>query len=147
MTLDPAAFVADPELIRALEEQSTPILCNEDRVLFHQGDAPVGLFILKSGNVTLSMKSNSGREVLSFQAQVGSLLGLPGLIGDEPYSLSATAHAGVELRYVTRDDFASMMRTQPTLALKVLQVLAAEVRAARSAVIQRLSSPRRKPVN
>ena len=146
-TLDPAAFVADPDLIQALEEQSTPINCSEDRVLFHQGDAPVGLFILKSGDVTLSMKSANGKDLISFQARMGSLLGLPGLIGDEPYSLSAVAHAGVELRYVTRDDFASMMRTQPTLALKVLQVLAAEVRAARAAVIQRLSSPHRKPVN
>ncbi len=146
-TLDPAAFVADAELIRALEEQSTPIRCDEDRVLFHQGDAPVGLFILKSGNVTLSMQAAGGKDILSFQAQVGSLLGLPGLIGDEPYSLSAVAHAGVELRYVTRDDFALMMQTQPRLALKILQVLAAEVRTARAAVIQRLSSPRRKPVN
>jgi CRP-like cAMP-binding protein len=147
MILDPSAFVADPELIQALEEQSTPISCDEERVLFHQGDAPVGLFILKSGPVTLSMTTEAGVELISFPAREGSLLGLPGLIGDEPYSLSAIAHPGVELRYVTRDSFTSMMRMQPMLALKVLQVLAAEVRAARAAVIQRISTAGRKLVN
>lgn len=148
MILDPSAFVADPELLKGLEEQSIPISCDEDRVLFHQGDAPVGLFILKSGNVTLSMSTPGGKELISFAAKPGSLLGLPGLIGDEPYSLTAVAHPGVNLRYVTRDCFTSMMRMQPALALKVLQVLAAEVRAARSAVIQHIASPaRRRSVN
>jgi len=147
MILDPSAFVADSELIRALEEQSTPISCDEDRVLFHQGDAPVGLFILKSGPVTLSMTSPGGVELISFRAREGSLLGLPGLIGDEPYTLSAIAHPGVELRYVTRDSFTSMMREQPMLAMKILQVLAAEVRAARAAVIQRVTTAGRKMAN
>ncbi len=75
MILDPSAFVADSELIQALEEQSTPISCDEDRVLFHQGDAPVGLFILKSGPVTLSMTSARRRRVDLFPRQGRILAG------------------------------------------------------------------------
>lgn len=139
MNLDPSAFVADPVLIEGLEKQSTPISCREERILFSQGDEPVGLYVLKSGPVTLTMTSPAGKELISVQAADGSLLGLPGLIGNEPYTLNAIAHTGAELSFLTRDSFADLMRTDPMLALKVLQVLAAEVRSARSAILQQLA--------
>ena len=46
MQLDPSAFLADPELIKALDKRATPFLCAEDRVLFCQGDLPTGLFVI-----------------------------------------------------------------------------------------------------
>jgi CRP-like cAMP-binding protein len=39
--------------------------------------------------------------------------------------------------YVSRDDFAALMRTDPQLSLKILQVLAAEVSSARRALFHR----------
>ncbi|MGB7546259.1 MAG: cyclic nucleotide-binding domain-containing protein [Terracidiphilus sp.] len=137
MKLDPSAFVADPQLIQALEKRSTTISCGEDRVLFRQGDFPAGLYLLHKGEVTLIMDSRLGDAVLSIQAAVGLLLGLPGLIGNEPYTLTATARSGAQLSFVTRDVFIALMQSDPLLSLKVLQVLAAEVRYARSAILQR----------
>lgn len=145
MNLDPAAFQAEPELIQSLEKQSTPISCTEDRVLFRQGDDPAGLYILRAGEVTLTLNSPQGSEVASTTATAGSLLGLPGLIGDQPFTLSATAHAGAQASFLSRDSFAELMRTDPLLALKVLKVLAAEVRSARSAILnQRRPQKRRR---
>ena len=137
MNLDPSAFVADPELIQGLEKQSTPVACSEDRVLFRQGDLPPGLYILKAGEVTLTLNSSGGKEITSTKATSGSLLGLPGLIGNQPYTLSAIAHAGAQIMFLTRDNFDGPMRSDPLLALKILQVLAAEVRSARSAILER----------
>jgi CRP-like cAMP-binding protein len=132
--LDPSAFVADPELIQALEKQSVSIPCSGGRTLFRQGEHPAGLYILSRGETTLSMTSPNGEEVMSVQASAGSLLGLPGLIGDEPYTLTAVAHQDARLLFVTRDDFTLLMQTNPQLSLKILQVLAAEVRSARRAL-------------
>jgi CRP-like cAMP-binding protein len=137
LKLDPSAFLADPELIQALEDQSTPIYCEGDRVLFRQGEKPLGLFVLDSGTAKLTMNSPSGEEVMSIDATAGSLLGLPGLIGDEPYSLTAIARKDAELCFISRDEFTNLMRTNPLLSLKVLQVLAAEVRSARQAILGR----------
>jgi CRP-like cAMP-binding protein len=134
MKLDPSAFVADPELIQALEKRSTAISCCDDRVLFAQGDTPQGLYIIDEGETTLTMTSATGEELMSIQAPVGSLLGLPGLIGNEPYSLTAIARNGAQLSYIPREEVTSLMRTVPSLALKMLQVLAAEVRSARGAL-------------
>jgi CRP-like cAMP-binding protein len=134
MKLDPSAFVADQELIRALEKRATPISCGGDRILFKQGDEPKGIYILDQGEITLTMTAPTGEQVMSVQASAGSLLGLPGLISDEPYTLSAIARHGARLSFVNRDEFTSLMQSNPLLSLKILQVLAAEVRAARSAL-------------
>jgi CRP-like cAMP-binding protein len=134
MQLDPSSFVADPALIEALQRRSTPILCIEDRVLFRQGDPSIGLFIVAKGSATLSMVSWTGASVMNIETADNSLLGLPGLIGNEPYSLTAVARAGADVRFVGREDFLSMMQSEPQLALKILAVLAAEVRSARMAI-------------
>lgn len=136
MNLDPSAFVADSALIESLVSMSTPISCNDDQVLFRQGDPPAGLYILKSGAATLSMRSPAGKEIISSRAKAGSLLGLPGLIGNEPYTLTAIAHDGAQVAFLARDAFNALMSTDPMLAFKVLQVLAAEVRTARSAILE-----------
>jgi CRP-like cAMP-binding protein len=134
LKLDPSAFVADKELLEALEARSTLIACDTDRILFHQGDLPNGLYILRSGSATLSMTSLTGEQIISTPVPPGSLLGLPGFISDQPYSLTGKASKGAELGFVSRESFSDLMLSNPALSLKVLSVLAAEVRAARSAL-------------
>jgi CRP-like cAMP-binding protein len=137
LKLDPAAFHADPELLCGLEQKSAPIECTDYRVLFRQGDNPDGLYILKSGCATLTMNSPLGKQLVSLQPDPGSVLGLPGLIGNEPYTLTAVAHPGAVLGYISRDEFLALMSTDHLLSFKVLQVLAAEVRSARNALRDR----------
>ena len=132
--LDPTAFVADAELVEALTKNAAPFACDTDRVLFRQGDTPAGLFILNGGQVTLSMYSPSGETILSFQTSAGSLLGLPGLVSNQPYTLGAVAQAGANVSFINRETFTAFMNANPTLAFKILQVLAAEVSAARRAI-------------
>lgn len=134
LKLDPSAFVADRELLDALETRSTRIVCGEDRILFRQGDMPSGLYVLCLGSASLSMTAQSGETIMSVPVSAGALLGLPGFIGNQPYSLTVMASKGAELGLVTREDFSELMLSQPTLSLKVLGVLAAEVRTARNAL-------------
>lgn len=144
MNLDPSAFVADPELLEGLVQKSSPISCIQETVLFQQGDSATGLFILKSGPATLQMTSPANSNVLSFEANAGSLLGLPAVIGDVPYTLTAIAHPGAELGYISRETFTETMQLDGPVALKVLRVLAAEVRSARGAILEQSAEPPRR---
>ena len=135
MKLDAAAFVADPELVEALRKHSVPVECGEDRALFNQGDAPTGLYIFHKGVVRLVMRSQMGDTLMNIPAIEGSLLGLPGLIGGAPYSLSAYAQKGAEVGFVSREEFARIMLSAPAIAVGILRVLAAEVRTARMALV------------
>ncbi|MGA3100729.1 MAG: Crp/Fnr family transcriptional regulator [Terracidiphilus sp.] len=132
--LDPDAFIADPQLIRALEARSTPVPCEFERPLFRQGEPAVGIFILHQGVVTLSMMSKDGHSLLAAQGRPGSILGLPGAISNEPYTITATAGAGTNVSFVGRHDLMALMHADPMMSIKMLQVLAAEVRSARKAL-------------
>jgi CRP-like cAMP-binding protein len=137
MKLDTAAFHADPELLSGLEPRSAPIVCDDYRILFRQRDNPDGLYILKSGNATLTMNSPQDKQLFSIEPDPGSVLVLPGIIGNEPYTLTAVAHPGSVIGFIARDEFLSLMSSDQRLSLKVLQVLAAEVRSARNALRDR----------
>ena len=134
VNFDSSSFVAEKELVDALEKRSSTVVCEEQRKLFVQGGTPNGLYILRKGAAVLSMESPTGGTLMSITLHPGSLLGLPALIGNEPYTLSGSADAGTELGFVTREDFNSLMLSDPTLAVRVLRVLAAEVRTARHAI-------------
>ena len=134
MNFDSSSFIAEKELIEALEKRSSTVVCEEERKLFTQGGNPSGLYLLRKGTATLSMESPTGGILMSITLFPGSLLGLPALIGNEPYTLTATAQKGAEFGFVSREDFNSLMLTDPSLAVRVLRVLAAEVRTARHAI-------------
>ena len=129
-------FVADRSLLQAREERSQPIPCVEDRILFRQGEDAIGLFILRSGEASLVLRTELKEVAICLVAPAGSLLGLPAIIGNEQYSLTATARRGSDVRFVTRENFEDLIRANPSWSLLLLQVLAAEVRSARQALAE-----------
>jgi CRP-like cAMP-binding protein len=137
MNLDSSAFVADHELIQALRGRARAVDCGHDLILFLQGDGPVGLYILNSGEVTMTMESSSGDELITMRSEPGSLLGLPAVVGNCPYSMSAYAKEGAEISFLARDVFSALMLSEPKLAMMILRVLANEVRGARMAITGR----------
>ncbi|MDE3199336.1 MAG: cyclic nucleotide-binding domain-containing protein [Acidobacteriota bacterium] len=137
MKLDPSAFIAHQSLIESLGHAATPLSIEQDQVLFRQGDEANALYILHSGEAKLTMKAPNGENVLQESALSGSLFGLPGVVGGMPYSLSVTAFAGAKVSVLSREIFSKIMLTEPALAVQVLQVLAAEVRSARSGMVSR----------
>jgi CRP-like cAMP-binding protein len=128
-----SAFVADVELVSELEKRAHPIAIAADHILFRQGDAPKGVYILRKGLAKLTSQSD-GDAILSVQAGAGSLLGVPAVVGGKPYSLTAEAMDGAEFSLLSSDDFVHLMHTEPALSFRVLQVLAEEVRFARESI-------------
>jgi CRP-like cAMP-binding protein len=51
------------------------------------------------------MESRAGRAVMFALAGPGSLLGLPGIVGHVPYTMTVKARKGSAVRFVTRSDF------------------------------------------
>lgn len=126
-----SAFVAGPELLVELERRATPIVLGQNRILFREGDVPVGVYIVTKGAALLTSGSN-GETVLEVEAGVGSLLGVPGVVGTKAYSLTAVAMEGAEISLMSCEEFVGLMQTEPNFAFQVLKVLAEEVRFARA---------------
>ncbi len=128
------SFAAKSGLLEALVSRSMPASREEGRPLFKQGDIPRGVYIVTSGEIALTMESSSGKLLTVFSAGPGSLLGLPAVVGNQPYTLTAEARKGSSTRFVTCDDFEDLIKAQASLQFDVLQILAAEVRSARQAL-------------
>ena len=63
----------------------------------------------------------------------------------QPYTLSATAYAGAEVKFIEMSAFEELMQAQPSLFPLVLAVLAAEVRTARIAFTRMMTKLRSRP--
>jgi CRP-like cAMP-binding protein len=127
MRLDPSAFVADPELFEELSYRSSPLFCGGDRVLFHQGETPAGLYIVNKGKATLTAMALAGDDTSPVRVSAGSILGLPELLFSEPSRFTATARKDADVRFVSRAEFEDLVHTDPRLSL--LDVLAREIRS------------------
>jgi CRP-like cAMP-binding protein len=121
--------VIEPDLQVEIIRHAQEFLPGPDGVLFLQGDPPEHLYFLQSGEVTLTMHSN-GRNVLEVRAIAGSLLGLPAMVGNEPYTMSARAARNAEVFRLGRNEFQQLMKNQQ-FSQAALRILASEVRAVR----------------
>lgn len=117
--------VVDQELGREIEKRSKLFAIPSDCVLFHQGDQAAKLYFLKSGAVELSMTTQD-KTLLTLYAHAGSIIGLPGVLTDRPYSLTARAMGGAEICEITPTDFHKMIGTNAKFAGQVLRILASE---------------------
>ena len=125
--------LANAGLCEEIEKLSAPILRKEGEILFRQGDAPGFAFLVKSGEVGLTMQM-SGDALWTVRAKRGSLVGLPAIVANEPYSMTAEAIRSSQICQISRDHFHQLTQKNPALCCNVLQILAAEVHAARKAL-------------
>ena len=116
-----------------LDSMAAPLTQPKNSIIFAQGDPAVGVYVIRKGSVRMTVKAGDSEIVMRI-AQPGSVLGLPGVLSNKPYSLTARAVQACELGSVTAERLVQLVRENPTLGLQVLQLLSEEVRAARGAM-------------
>ena len=132
---------ATAELMAEFSRTATKLSCTRKTVLFQQGEAASSVYLVRSGDVILTMPISLA-QALAFRATEGSIVGLPATFGNEPYSMTAVAEEHTELERMGRDQFWQMLIKRPALSLDVLRILAAETRSARIAIVDVGSKPR-----
>ena len=123
-------FRAPRELQDAIAEIGKGKSVKTDAVLFKQGEPAKGLFLVESGKIVLSQGSGRRKKLFGI-ADAGSILGLPAVVRNQPYSLTATAVAESKLTFVSRTKAQRLLQSDPQLCFKAVQVLSNEVRALR----------------
>lgn len=119
-------FTVPEEVQNGLESLASTRHEQSHAVLFRQGEAPRGVYLIRRGSVVLSLDSHRHR-----RAGRGWILGLPSTFSGEPYSLTAIADENCEFAFIPREKVIEFVRLNPALALPLLEVLASEVSAVR----------------
>lgn len=126
-------LTATTDIGRILDAMATTATYPKNSVIFTQGEEPTGVYVVRKGAVRMTVNAG-GSEVLMRVAQPGSLLGLPGVLSNKPYSLTAHAVQPCELGFIKADELRKLIRENPAIGLQVLQLLSEDVRAARGAI-------------
>ncbi len=86
-------------------------------VLFVEGQAPRGIYIICSGRVKLTTTSKDGKTLILRIAQGGEVLGLHGTVSGKPYELTAETLQPSQLDFIKRDDFLRFLQDHSSACL------------------------------
>ncbi|MBV8053538.1 MAG: Crp/Fnr family transcriptional regulator [Acidobacteriaceae bacterium] len=92
-------------------------------LLFLEGQAARGAYIICSGRVKLSTTSRDGKTLILRIAQAGEVLGLHATVSGKPYELTAETLQPCQLDFIKRDDFLRFLQNHADACLNAAQHL------------------------
>jgi CRP/FNR family transcriptional regulator, cyclic AMP receptor protein len=93
-----------------------------------KGDPGTCLFAIGSGTVRISVPSVEGKDAVLNVLGKGSIFGEIALLDGHPRTADATATTDCELYVIERRDFLPVMREEPDIALKIIEILCSRLR-------------------
>jgi CRP/FNR family transcriptional regulator len=99
-------------------------------VLFVEGQAPRGVYLICSGRVKLTTTSRDGKTLILRIANAGELLGLHATVSGKPYELTAETLQACQLDFIKRDDFLKFLQNHGDACLNAAQHLSHNVQNA-----------------
>lgn len=118
----------DKEELTYIAERAAVRSFDADQVIFSEGDACPGLWVIQSGRVRIFKSSPGGREqVLAIEGPGSSVAELPVFDGGR-YPASAASVSEASLLFISKADFQSLCLKHPQVALKVLRTVGRRLR-------------------
>lgn len=90
-------------------------------VLFVEGQAPRGVYMLCKGRVKLTMASAEGKTIIVRVVEAGELLGLHSAISGDTHEATAETLQPCQVDFVRRDDFLGLLGEHPDVAANAMQ--------------------------
>ena len=109
--------------VQALEAIKYTTAYPKGALLFVEGQAPRGVFILCRGRVKLSICSSDGKTLILKIAEAGEVLGLSASVSGKPYELTAETLSPCQVNFVKREDFLRFLREHNDVCLRVAEQL------------------------
>src|SRR6266568_6571657 len=92
-------------------------------ILFVEGQNPLGVFVLRSGRVKLSVNSAAGKSLIVRRGEPGEVVGLPAAVSGKPNELTAEALEPLHCNFIPREPFLRFLRRHGEAALRVAEIL------------------------
>src|SRR5271167_1540546 len=103
-------------------------------LLFVEGQAPRGIFVLCKGRVKLSISSSDGKTLILKMAEPGEVLGLSANVSGTAYELTAETVDECQVNFVKREDSQRLLREHGDACLHVAEQLSDKYHAACSEI-------------
>jgi CRP-like cAMP-binding protein len=97
-------------------------------VIFRKGDAGTNLCAVCTGSVRISVPSEQGQDAIFNVIPPGEIFGEIALLDGGPRTADAVAVEDSELLVIERRDFIPLVRENPELAMKLIEMVCARLR-------------------
>lgn len=96
--------------------------------IFERGDPGTSLFAVLRGTVRISNQSVEGKDAVLNMIPVGGIFGEIALLDGQPRTADAFAASDCELMQIDRRDFVPLVKENPEIALKLIEILCSRIR-------------------
>lgn len=110
-----------PVVADALEQEAVTTTYPTGAVLFAEGQAARGVFIVRRGRVKLSIYGSDGRTLILRIVEAGDPLGVAAVVSGRQYEASAETQEPSEISFLRHSDLLRLMRLHGEIALWVTQ--------------------------
>ncbi|HZY81695.1 MAG TPA: response regulator [Cyclobacteriaceae bacterium] len=123
-------FIGDVRRILDLKE-----LCKDKKVksfrkkaeIFSEGDNPTALYFLRSGEVKITKAHAEGKELITNLYRDNDFFGFEAILEDTDYQETATALQDSEVIVIPRQDFLTLLYSQPDVSAGFISLLCKKV--------------------
>ena len=142
-----ASFLAQTRLFACLDDDERAVLASQvshrtakrGEVLFNAEDPGDTMFIVKSGQVELFIRDNTGQKIVLTVAETFGCFGEVSLLDGGPRTASAVALEETELGMIDREDLLTLFKKRPAAALDMLAAVGDMTRRANQLLRTRVS--------
>ena len=117
-----------PDLLKRLSTHAVRRTARKGTTVFTNDDPGTCLFTVCSGIIKISAPSPAGRSAIFNLVSEGSVFGEIALLDGLPRTAEAMAITDCELMVIERRDFIPLLREQPEIAIRVIEVLCGRLR-------------------
>jgi CRP/FNR family cyclic AMP-dependent transcriptional regulator len=118
----------EPEALDQLCRYAKQVTLKRGATLFSKGDPGNSLYAVVSGTVKMSITSSDGRSAILNLIGPGEIFGEISLLDGLARSADAIANTNCEMFVIDRREFIPFVRSQPTLAMKFIELLCSRLR-------------------
>jgi CRP/FNR family transcriptional regulator, cyclic AMP receptor protein len=118
----------EPSIIDRILSRAVIRKIKKGTVLFRKGDIGSTLYAVCAGSVRISVPSEQGQDAIFNVIPSGELFGEIALLDGGPRTADAVAVEDSELMIIDRRDFIPMVRENPDVAMKLIELVCARLR-------------------
>ena len=118
----------EPEALDQLCRYAKHTTVKRGATIAAKGDPGNNLFAVIAGTVKISSSSPDGRNAILNLIGPGEIFGEIAVLDGAPRSADATANTNCELYIIDRRDFLPFVKSQPTLAMRFIELLCERLR-------------------
>ena len=106
----------EKEALEVLDRLAFTNVAPQHSILFSEGEAPRGVYVLCHGSVKESIASGDGKTLIIHVAHAGEALGLAGVVAGHEYRISAETLEPTQVKFVKRESMLRLLEQYPSVA-------------------------------